>query len=58
MGDIGPCGPCSEIHIDLRSSEERKAVDGASLVNQDHPQVIEIWNLVFMEFLTQSRWKS
>ncbi|MGB1120185.1 MAG: alanine--tRNA ligase [Chitinophagales bacterium] len=54
MGDIGPCGPCSEIHIDLRSSEEREAVDGASLVNQDHPQVIEIWNLVFMEFLRKA----
>ncbi|MDX5320198.1 MAG: alanine--tRNA ligase, partial [Bacteroidota bacterium] len=50
MGDTGPCGPCSEIHIDLRSDEERKKVDGASLVNNDHPQVIEIWNLVFMEF--------
>lgn len=50
MGDIGPCGPCSEIHIDLRSAEERAKQDGASLVNQDHPQVVEIWNLVFMEF--------
>ncbi|MCK9481317.1 MAG: alanine--tRNA ligase [Bacteroidia bacterium] len=50
MGDTGPCGPCSEIHVDLRSSEERSAVDGATLVNNDHPQVIEIWNLVFMEF--------
>ncbi len=50
MGDTGPCGPCSEIHVDLRSEEERQKVDGKSLVNQDHPQVIEIWNLVFMEF--------
>ena len=50
MGDQGPCGPCSEIHIDIRSEEERKAVDGLILVNQGHPQVIEIWNLVFMQF--------
>ena len=50
MGDTGPCGPCSEIHVDLRSDEERAKVDGASLVNQDHPQVIEIWNLVFMQY--------
>ena len=50
MGDTGPCGPCSEIHIDLRSEEERAAVSGASLVNKDHPQVIEIWNLVFMQY--------
>jgi alanyl-tRNA synthetase len=50
MGDTGPCGPCSEIHVDLRSDEERKKVDGATLVNNDHPQVIEIWNNVFMEF--------
>ena len=54
MGDIGPCGPCSEIHIDLRSAQEREAIDGASLVNQDHPQVIEIWNLVFMEFIRKA----
>ncbi|WP_367754941.1 alanine--tRNA ligase [Flavobacterium sp. WC2430] len=50
MGDQGPCGPCSEIHIDLRSDEERAAVSGRSLVNADHPQVVEIWNNVFMEF--------
>jgi alanyl-tRNA synthetase len=50
MGDMGPCGPCSEIHIDLRSEEERLAVDGKSLVNTGHPLVIEIWNNVFMEF--------
>jgi alanyl-tRNA synthetase len=50
MGDTGPCGPCSEIHIDLRSDEERKVVDGATLVNKDNPLVIEIWNLVFMQY--------
>lgn len=50
MGDQGPCGPCSEIHIDLRSDEERAKVSGRSLVNADHPQVVEIWNNVFMEF--------
>jgi alanyl-tRNA synthetase len=50
MGETGPCGPCSEIHVDLRSDEERAAVDGKSLVNNDHPQVVEVWNLVFMEF--------
>lgn len=50
MGDMGPCGPCTEIHIDLRSDEDRQKVDGLSLVNEDHPQVIEIWNNVFMEF--------
>ena len=50
MGDQGPCGPCSEIHIDLRTAEERAAVSGFSLVNADHPQVVEIWNNVFMEF--------
>ena len=50
MGDVGPCGPCSEIHIDLRDDHERAAIDGATLVNKSHPQVIEIWNLVFMQF--------
>lgn len=50
MGDTGPCGPCSEIHIDLRSESERKACEGGLLVNSDHPQVIEIWNLVFMSY--------
>ncbi|MBC7381444.1 MAG: alanine--tRNA ligase [Bacteroidia bacterium] len=50
MGDTGPCGPCTEIHIDLRSDAERKLVEGKTLVNNDHPQVIEIWNNVFMEF--------
>ena len=50
MGDQGPCGPCSEIHIDLRSEEEKAKISGADLVNQDHPQVIEVWNLVFVEF--------
>ena len=50
MGDTGPCGPCSEIHIDIRPESERAAVDGLTLVNQSHPQVIEIWNLVFMQY--------
>lgn len=50
MGDQGPCGPCSEIHFDMRSAEERAQVKGQDLVNADHPQVIEIWNLVFMQF--------
>ena len=50
MGDTGPCGPCSEIHIDLRPAEERAKISGRDLVNHDHPQVIEIWNLVFMQY--------
>ena len=50
MGDQGPCGPCSEIHVDIRSAEEKAKVSGASLVNADHPQVVEIWNLVFMQY--------
>ena len=50
MGDTGPCGPCTEIHVDTRPDEERKAVDGKTLVNADHPQVIEIWNNVFIQF--------
>lgn len=50
MGDTGPCGPCTEIHVDCRTAEERKAVDGKTLVNNDHPQVIEIWNNVFIQF--------
>ncbi len=50
MGDTGPCGPCTEIHVDCRTDEERKTVDGSTLVNNDHPQVIEIWNNVFIQF--------
>jgi alanyl-tRNA synthetase len=50
MGDAGPCGPCSEIHVDLRTNEERAKIDGKLLVNNDHPQVIEIWNLVFIQY--------
>jgi alanyl-tRNA synthetase len=53
MGDTGPCGPCSEIHVDCRTEEEKKLVDGRTLVNADHPQVIEIWNNVFMQFNRQ-----
>ena len=54
MGDTGPCGPCSEIHVDMRDDDDRKKADGKSLVNNDHPQVIEIWNLVFMQFNRKS----
>ncbi|HCY25674.1 MAG TPA: alanine--tRNA ligase, partial [Cryomorphaceae bacterium] len=54
MGESGPCGPCSEIHVDLRSEKDRVAISGASLVNEDHPQVVEIWNLVFMQFNRKS----
>ncbi|MFO8023349.1 MAG: alanine--tRNA ligase [Perlabentimonas sp.] len=54
MGDVGPCGPCSEVHIDLRSPEEKAIKSGAELVNADHPQVIEIWNLVFIQFNRKS----
>jgi alanyl-tRNA synthetase len=50
MGDQGPCGPCSEIHVDIRPAEDKAKVDGATLVNMDHPQVVEVWNLVFIEF--------
>ena len=50
MGDTGPCGPCTEIHVDLRTDEERKLIDGKTLVNNDHPQVIEIWNNVFIQY--------
>ncbi len=50
MGDQGPCGPCSEIHVDIRSAEEKAKVDGKTLINMDHPQVVEIWNLVFMQY--------
>tara|TARA_R110002126_G_scaffold72364_1_gene180860 strand:- start:14795 stop:17413 length:2619 start_codon:yes stop_codon:yes gene_type:complete len=50
MGEQGPCGPCSEIHVDIRSAEEKAKVDGKTLVNADHPQVVEIWNLVFMQY--------
>jgi alanyl-tRNA synthetase len=54
MGDTGPCGPCSEIHVDLRNEDDRQAVNGLTLVNNDHPQVIEIWNNVFMQFNRKS----
>ena len=50
MGETGPCGPCSEVHVDIRSDEEKKLIDGSKLVNEDHPHVIEIWNLVFIQY--------
>ena len=50
MGDQGPCGPCSEIHVDIRSAEDKAKIPGSELVNKDHPQVVEVWNLVFIEF--------
>ena len=57
MGEMGPCGPCSEIHVDLRPEKERKSIDGKTLVNKDHPLVIEIWNLVFVQFNRDSKGK-
>ena len=54
MGDTGPCGPCSEIHVDIRTEEDKKKIPGSELVNKDHPEVIEIWNLVFIEFNRKS----
>ncbi len=54
MGDVGPCGPCSEIHVDMRDDAARAEVDGRTLVNEDHPQVIEIWNLVFIQYTRQA----
>jgi len=54
MGDMGPCGPCSEIHVDIRDEAEKKKVAGSELINKDHPQVIEIWNLVFIQYNRQS----
>lgn len=50
MGEQGPCGPCSEIHVDIRNKEEKAKIDGKTLINEDHPQVVEIWNLVFMQY--------
>ena len=50
MGDVGPCGPCSEIHVDIRSEKDKSITPGKGLVNKDHPEVIEIWNLVFIQY--------
>ena len=50
MGDTGPCGPCSEIHVDIRDEDERAKIAGLTLVNESHPQVIEIWNIVFIQY--------
>ena len=50
MGEQGPCGPCSEIHVDIRSKEERSKIPGRELINKDHPLVVEIWNLVFIQY--------
>ncbi len=50
MGDVGPCGPCSEIHVDIRTDKDKLITPGKDLVNKDHPEVIEIWNLVFIQF--------
>ena len=55
MGESGPCGPCSEIHVDMRSPEEKAKVSGKSMVNMDHPQVVEVWNLVFMEYFRNAK---
>ena len=54
MGETGPCGPCSEIHVDIRPDADRAKVDGKTLVNADHPQVIEVWNLVFIQYNAQT----
>ena len=54
MGEMGPCGPCTEIHVDIRNEQDRQKIDGKNLVNKDHPQVIEIWNLVFIQFNRRS----
>ena len=55
MGEVGPCGPCSEIHVDIRSETEKSKISGKELVNKDHPEVIEIWNLVFIQYNRNSR---
>ena len=58
MGDVGPCGPCSEIHIDLRSDDQRSQIDAKTLVNQDHPQVVEVWNFSFHAIQQKVQWQS